>query len=371
MQEKFTITTVILLVGALQGFFLSFFVYSQKNNSRRTPSIFISLLIFIVSLLLLLAAIYETANLNILVYMMPAVFPAFLLIGPLLYFYTYSLTHKNFKLKPIYLLHLIPYLIALVLFTNQMYFSSIEERVYLNQFYKGYVPPVEIYFRIFDFISRAVYTAISIKILIDFKRNLKNEFSDIEKIDLDWLRNILILASVSLMIYLIVIVFNLGNYYRLYIGIIFAILTYVVGYFFIRDKSIKPIEINSDSKSKYEKSGLTIETKNKIYSELKRLMENEKLYLNPEISAGRLSQMLSISPNHLSQVLNEVFEKNFFEFINSYRIEEAKKLLIIPDSGSNVLQIGFEVGFQSKTTFNTVFKKITKQTPTEFRKNHI
>jgi len=104
-----------------------------------------------------------------------------------------------------------------------------------------------------------------------------------------------------------------------------------------------------------------------IIENLITFMETEKIYHDPEISLQSLSNLLKVSSNHLSLILNEKLGMNFRTFINRYRIEEAGKLLM-ESHEMTVLEIAFFVGFNSKTTFNTVFSDITGLTPTAYRK---
>ncbi|MEF9477974.1 helix-turn-helix domain-containing protein [Chryseobacterium sp. 1B4] len=97
-------------------------------------------------------------------------------------------------------------------------------------------------------------------------------------------------------------------------------------------------------------------------------MEIQKPYLDSELNLIRLAEMLSVSTHHLSYVINTGFGKNFFQYVNEYRIDHAKKLLKEPDSKLSILGIAYESGFNSKTSFNTTFKKVTGQTPSEFKK---
>ena len=95
----------------------------------------------------------------------------------------------------------------------------------------------------------------------------------------------------------------------------------------------------------------------------------EKPFLNPQVSLSELSDQLSISSKHLSQVINQSFNKSFFDFINSYRIQEVQQILKeSKDDKITVLEAMYDAGFNSKSSFNTAFKKETGQTPTEFRK---
>ena len=122
---------------------------------------------------------------------------------------------------------------------------------------------------------------------------------------------------------------------------------------------------------KYEKSPLTVQTKNDILQRLEDLMIKEKLFLNSSITLGEIADKLSVIPRYLSQVINELKGQNFYDFVNSYRIEEAKKILSDPShDDEKILAVLFESGFNSKSVFNTVFKKITGITPSEYRRKY-
>ena len=97
-------------------------------------------------------------------------------------------------------------------------------------------------------------------------------------------------------------------------------------------------------------------------------MEIEKLYQETELTLQQLSDKLQLPTYQVSQAINDGLKKNFYDLVNGYRVEEAKRLLRDPKNMNyTVLSVGFDAGFNSKTTFNTVFKKFTGYTPTEFR----
>ena len=123
---------------------------------------------------------------------------------------------------------------------------------------------------------------------------------------------------------------------------------------------------------KYAASSLPDNEKNNILQKLQQYMVKEKPYLEPELTLDKLAAQLSLKPKMLSQVINELLQQNFFEFINFYRIEEAKKLLTNPkDKKITVLEVMYQVGFNSKSSFNTLFKKSTGLTPSDFKKQHL
>ena len=99
-------------------------------------------------------------------------------------------------------------------------------------------------------------------------------------------------------------------------------------------------------------------------------MTDEKLYLDQTLNLKTLAQKLSVSVNHLSQIINEMFNQNFHDFVNQYRVKECIKYLKDESNGrKTVLRIAFECGFNTKATFNSAFKKFTGMTPKEFRKS--
>jgi AraC-like DNA-binding protein len=102
---------------------------------------------------------------------------------------------------------------------------------------------------------------------------------------------------------------------------------------------------------------------------LQELMEERKLYLNENLKLHQLADELLITPHKLSRLLNEYYEMNFNDFLNDYRINEAKKMLV-NELEKNILHIAYEVGFSTKATFNSQFLKKTKLTPTKYRKKY-
>jgi AraC-like DNA-binding protein len=124
--------------------------------------------------------------------------------------------------------------------------------------------------------------------------------------------------------------------------------------------------------ARYAASPLQDDEKKSILAKLLLHMQSQRPYLEPELTLDDLAAQIGVKPKLLSQVINELLQKNFFEFINHYRIEEAKRLLTNPkDKKITVLEVMYEVGFNSKSSFNTLFKKLTGLTPGEFKKNNL
>lgn len=123
---------------------------------------------------------------------------------------------------------------------------------------------------------------------------------------------------------------------------------------------------------KYQSSSINESLKSKYYDELLLLLEQKKLYLDPLLNLDKLARPLNISGKQLSQLINEHTENNFNDFINQYRIAEAQKLIQNNhESRMNILDIAYDVGFNSKSPFNNAFRKFTGNTPSGFRKRFL
>jgi ligand-binding sensor domain-containing protein/AraC-like DNA-binding protein len=132
----------------------------------------------------------------------------------------------------------------------------------------------------------------------------------------------------------------------------------------------RPIAEPQPEEFKYKTSALLPETVEQVLPRLLQLMEKEKVYLKADLNLKSLAQRLNVHYNYLSQIINEQLHQGFNDFINSYRIEEAKKKLLDPaEDNKTILDIAYDTGFYSKSVFNTAFKKFTGMTPSEFKKD--
>jgi AraC-like DNA-binding protein len=212
--------------------------------------------------------------------------------------------------------------------------------------------------------SGLFYVSWSALLLARHAANIRDRFSDVEKINLRWLQ-ILTLGMGA--IWFLVLFF--GDETLIYSGVV--VFVFLIGFFGIRQTNIffrEPIMTDGgDRKEKYKKSGLTEAASVDLHLQLKRLMTEEALYKNSGLSIDDLAARLNVPPNHLSQVINQKEMKNFYDFVNAYRVEEFKRLIALQKNRQfTLLSLAHDCGFSSKTSFNRCFKKATGLAPSEY-----
>jgi AraC-like DNA-binding protein len=226
-----------------------------------------------------------------------------------------------------------------------------------------------------------VYLYFSYKKLLRHKNNILLFASSTEKIDLKWLQYLFITIGVMLTTWLTDALFFNNYLFHTWSNVIYLICVYIFAFYTYEQVEIFPytkneiaeinevIEKNTSIKEVDKHKRLTGQQLNYHKSQLETLLESEKLFLDDSISLPKLAALLSMTPNDLSYLINEVYDENFFQFINKYRVKEAKKLILSDKyQHLNLLGIAYAAGFGSKSTFNTTFKKMTGQSPSEFQK---
>ncbi len=299
--------------------------------------------------------------------------PFLYLIGPLFYFYVQSQIHIEFKLKWKHLLHLIPF--ALMSASRLLYFKG----SFAPSFY--YEGKLQLnYFLVYATITLSIlgYLGVIFVLWSRHRKNVKNYFSNTsQKIMLDWVAIMVSTASISYLLLLFaplflktnnsVFWFNQFNLAMLgFFMLIFGLLQPVL----YHEDPVNIVERKTDnSNKKYEHSGISNKQLTTYAEMIICYTENNKPYLQSEYNLEMMARDLNITRQNISQTLNEKIGKNFYQLINEYRVSEFKSLLKNPKySHITFLGLAFEAGFNSKSSFYRVFKEITGETPTEYRK---
>ena len=309
-------------------------------------------------------------------------FSLVLLNMPLLHGYIRYMMAIPLKLMGL-ILHLSPYILYVMFFIGIVSLWEVgvtAQRGFL--IFDKNAPPWVYYYAIPSAILSTVYCIWNLVLLQKHRERLPQIFSYQEKISLAWIQY-LIYGYLLFTILGMILVFGATTFGWFSIDSIFGVVGGVLGllitftgFWGLRQTAIfSDLPISEDKKGKvqaasYQKSGLSEERAKGLAHKLLEHMEKEQVFLEEDLTLPALAQKLGISASHLSQVINQQFGQNFFDFVNSYRIKEAQKRLRDPQYGHySVLGIALDCGFSSKSSFNRSFKKIVGMTPTQYRKN--
>lgn len=293
--------------------------------------------------------------------------------APLFYLYVKSLFFSDFRLSIKQVLHFLPFIAFFLYVLIYFHFQSPDEKGILIK---------EKQLRSFGFIfinnllitlQIAGYLVVVFLMQYKYKKELKNKQSNINPNQITWL-NIFIYGY--LIAFLITTLCRIGLYVNVGLKDLFVFVSFFsffVYFILLFLKAITNPEIFFKIEEKQESKTHSI-PKQEAYFLLKQVndfMIYHEPFLNPDLSLKQLAIKLKTPERLLSGVINQYRNQNFYDFINSYRIEKAKKLLVEDISKKKTIQeILYDSGFNSKSTFNLAFKKYTGITPTEFKKNH-
>ncbi len=348
---------------------LIFIIFISKSKSIKYSSKFY-LILFLVSILFCLTdrlQFYYRRELYI--YKFPHFYNLIDFFGlvylPSFFYYLLSITREKFRLRWSQSLHFLP---AIIVFANLLF--------------KYYLQPTEIKFELLEENApfgfeiweinipalfnglQTIYLVVGLWIIFKYEQKLKANLANID----------FTLISLLKVTFTIILIVRIGRiveyliYHKLIFPIdfdlaIFAILITVIGY--LQSKSILQPDFISDIKQIKPTSPFPEE-------QLYKIVIEKKSYLNPNISLKELADQIGVSDRELSQYLNNRLNLNFFNYINNLRIEEAKEQLQAPgNNGKTILEILYEVGYNNKSAFNREFKRITGQTPSEYRKQNL
>jgi len=383
--SKIDVWSLLLIMGAAQGLILLFVLLISKRGNRKA-NLFLSILLFILILNIIEYLSISSGVYNYFPHLYGLKISIWYLIGPLIFYYTKLLITKNYKFKKIYLLHLIPFFIFLV-FSFDIFLLEKSQKIFMINLLKAdraYFPNLVNQDLLVSLQSLHLFSYLlaTIYLIKKYRKSILDNFSNIERINLFWLKTLIIDFIIILVVYMIVylLIPNTSNvdyfsFEKLFLLTISSLLT-LTSIFSLNQPEIylgdlsENIGLSFKSKvnKKYEKSVLTKELSEKILNKIIKYMKEDKPFLEDDFSLNKLSDKISTIPNYVSQVINESLNLNFFDFVNGYRIVEAKKL--ITNNSENkftFLQIAYEVGYNSKSAFNRAFKKHTKLTPTKFK----
>ena len=307
-----------------------------------------------------------------------------LLHGPFLYLYISSLTNDKFQVSWKNLIHFTPFVLFNLYIVLASFFPHYAQKIRLD--HSDNVHGTAYFFNLFlilTVLSGPVYILLTIRLFRKLDINIFNNFSVSENVSLDWMRKLIytfgVVWTVLMIFTTIHHVFGLFSWSFCTNGLFLSLSVFIllIGFLGLNQKEIfvqypdKQIEyVIDEPKAKYATTLLKEDEMDDYIKKIVQYMDEEKPYLDADISLPELSERMNIPSHHLSRVINEKLNLNFFDFINQYRVEEVKSRIHDPQyEHLSILGIAFDSGFNTKSAFNRVFKKMTGMTPSEFKRS--
>lgn len=355
------IQAIVAAAGLVNGLVLAIYLFFSKSQNKALNRI-LALAILGMSIKISYALfVFEAEASQMFIYTMYLFgMSGYYATPPLLYYYLIRKTAPKRKVHAAYWFSLVPSLYsiasALVALPALFMIPSNNETFFTLPNLFNYLPVAQAF--------SLVYIVFGFLELYKLKNGKAPKKLMIE---FNWMRNLLIAYT---LIWLAVILIIFADFQKVYIVELGMIYTFTL--YLLIHKAVKLFWIEKGKqetpKSSYRKSKLDDTQAIKILGEIKAIMNRESLYENPELTLPKLATELKTTPHIVSEVINRLEGKNFAEFINSYRIEKAKQLLKDPSySKFTISSIAYDCGFNTISTFNQAFKKMTEMTPAQFR----
>ena len=371
-----------IFLGVIQGILLSI-LFLRKLNSKNSSNLFQGLLILFLALTIFEEWLNNTGYIVQVLFLSDFSEPLNFTFTPLIFLHIKHCLNETKKGRE--WIHFIPallwlgYMLFYFIQPNEIKYNSYistkhPDWEYLDVVMKIKDDPLGIRKHInqLTLVHFVIYLTFSFRVLFRKTRILNQSFLNIKNNVLRILRNTLLHYLIIVLIFLTTKLFfgmdsDIGGYFiAIYISFMFMITSYQImnaSDYFNYPSSFMELPL-----VKYKKSSLLESDKDRIQNKIKQKMEVELYFKNNLISLSKLSNLIKENKHHLSQVINERFEKTFFELVAFYRIEEAKKLLLADtDKKITIEELAEEVGYNSKSSFNSTFKKHTGKTPSKFR----
>ncbi|MEQ9265451.1 MAG: helix-turn-helix transcriptional regulator [Balneolaceae bacterium] len=356
--------SAIILLGIAQGIFLFISLQRIKEVNKEANRL-LSAFILLISLTMIGRFLLELNVDSVILSFLALPDSIIFLYGPILYFYL-----QRLLLKPVKRAHILAHFIPVILFIISGLPSLLNDT---NPIHVLWLELTTIRFIIIEggaILHNTIYFYLGLSLFSEYQRSSNNEFSF--KQYPSYLKVLFSLIALTIVAWAVsYLSWVTANYnilsaigYRT-VWVILPFITYAMGFFAIRQPELFKISIDKTASQKAPIN--EIEEIEELKEKVHKCMMEETPFLNPKLSLEELANLTGIKRHLLSRVINTGFKQNFSDYVNSYRINEFKKLVQREDKKDfTILAIALEAGFNSKTTFNTTFKKLTGGTPNEF-----
>lgn len=360
---------ILQFISAFLLILITVIILTQKRG-RLAPRLFLSGFFISRALIIIFFASYFYSDL---IYHTPDLYvlgePFLFLYAPFLFLYTLSVTRNNYRFRWFDMLHFVPAMVVLVYFLLYFHFEShtLKTQILLGEeLWEPFIVNGSLLWTQFAF-----YAVACTYLLIIYKIKIKLFNSSYSHDMYNWLVFLVGAFLLWKAIFVSGFLFGIieGRYadiFKIFIELGFLFYASMIAY---KGLKITHVVLSLEGDPAYKSSPLTLDDRKGMLTKLERVIREDKPYFDPDLTLSQLAQQSGIPIHHLSQILNTDIKQNFYNYINSLRIEEAKKMLSNPENRKlTILEILYEVGFNSKSVFNSAFKKYTGMTPTNYRK---
>lgn len=366
---------IVLTIGVINGLTLTIALFTIKNGNPLATKVF-GLIVLLISLIILESLLIKLQFHLVFPYFLRSTDGFLLVMMPALYFYALLATETKTKIHKLDWLHLVPFLLFTVwLIPDYLAVSDkIQPQIDAQEIaILGYIKAL----------SALLYFPLAVGHIFKFQKiSTNNQLPAINLKNIKWfyymLISLIIIAGISLFVFVLEVneISIPGPDSDITAGILLTVAFQINGLVLIRNPYIlwnsdklKTLQSGENSGIKYRTSPLSSSQLQEYLDQLIFQMEHKQVYRNPDLELKQLEEITGIKSYYITEVINTLLGQNFYEFVNNYRIEEVKRKLMDPaNDQKTVLSLAFESGFNSKSSFNRIFKIHSGKSPTHYRK---
>lgn len=374
--------SLILALGAAQGFFLASILLSRADRSHANRYLAMMMLAFSVDLGV--AVLFHSGAALDWPHVIGIDYPLALVYGPALYLYASRLTQSGSGARSA-LAHFLPF-VLLSLSLIPFYLLPGQEKLAI---FRDATGPWAATFRVVAPLKLAhavVYLWLTLRVIRAFRSRIRDSFSSVDRINLAWLSRLIMATGILGLLIVGIYFFPPDTSTSGIVGVnpdslrdqvtllLTAVLVYTIGFMgmrqpevFVRPPSDPGASVDELTRASYVRSGMDTQRAAQLEEDIRRVM-NGGLYRQANLSLQDLADAVHASAHNVTEVLNTRIGQSFYDFVNGFRVDDARQRLADPAQAYlTVIAIGLDAGFNSKSSFNAVFKKMTGQTPSAFR----
>lgn len=376
IKMNLSLTNIIAILFFFQATLFSVYLTTMKKH-RNLSNKLLALFLFVIGANIFEGLLYKSF------YMKHPEFAFYInntasLIAPVLYLYVRTLAYKITKLKWSDLIHLLMYTVLVVWSFFEYHLLPSNEQLTILTTGVGFNELLMKIIGAMMYTQLLIYLILTIRLIIRYKKLVRENYSEDSKVNSSWLSQIVVVFLIIVLLAVIENViesnFSSETYENTLLIIFFGYLVFINWIIF---KALKVPQlfqgIDKDVElAKEMDQGTLTEADKQILDKLNEYMLNEKPYLNSTLTLRQLAKNIELSSRELSILINNHLNQNFFDYVNTFRIENTKqKLIDLAYKDHTVLELMYDSGFNSKSSFNTAFRKVTGLAPTAYKHKYL